>query len=155
LEDPELVARLASATNTNTGTKGIPITFCPCSNHRLQVIPRFFAGANPVRHFLNRGVLASINSDDPAYFFMGPVDAEGRAASESSYDGFISSNFMRTQRDCGLSPDELVILALNSFRSSFLESAELEAYAQMVADHCAMWNRFALEQTEQALLATG
>jgi hypothetical protein len=38
-----------------------------------------------------------------------PVDAEGRAATPESYDGFISSNYMKTQRDCGLSADELVL----------------------------------------------
>ena len=31
---------------------------------------------------------------------------------DDDYDGFISSNYMRTQRDAGLSPDELVVLAL-------------------------------------------
>ena len=35
---------------------------------------------------------------------------------------------MKTQRDCGLSPDELVLLSLNSFKSSFLAPAELDKF---------------------------
>eukprot|EP01052_Picozoa_sp_SAG31_P045071 SAG31_NODE_8094_length_1524_cov_1.600000_2_plen_87_part_00 len=80
---------------------------------------------------------------------MGAVDAEVRSASEQTYDGFISSNYMRTQRDCGLSPDELVILALNSFKSSFLNQGELDVYAKMVSDHCSTWNQLAQRETDK------
>ncbi|EOD20837.1 hypothetical protein EMIHUDRAFT_43297, partial [Emiliania huxleyi CCMP1516] len=60
LEDPAVVERLVKAQT--------PLTVCPCSNHRLQVYPRFFCGENAVRQLLSRGVKVTVNSDDPAYF---------------------------------------------------------------------------------------
>lgn len=68
LEDPLLLARLAQT--------GIPLTVCPCSNHRLQVNRRFFGGENPTRQLLTKGLKVTLNSDDPAYFF-GHTDKYG------------------------------------------------------------------------------
>ena len=68
LEDPMLLARLAR--------DGIPLTVCPCSNHRLQVNRRFFGGENPTRQLLTKGLKVTLNSDDPAYFF-GHTDKYG------------------------------------------------------------------------------
>ena len=68
LEDPMLLARLAR--------DGIPLTVCPCSNHRLQVNRRFFGGENPTRQLLSKGLKVTLNSDDPAYFF-GHTDKYG------------------------------------------------------------------------------
>ena len=92
---------------------------------------------------LARGLHVTLNSDDPAYFFMGPVDAEGRAATRSAavYDGFLSSNYMRTARDCGLSPDELVHLAVNSFEASFIIDEQKQHFKDMVATYCATWGQ--------------
>ena len=80
----------------------MPLTVCPLSNHRLQLPPRFFCGENAVRQLLSRGVKVTVNSDDPAYFFMGNVSAAGRACDASAYDGFLASNYVRTVRDCGV-----------------------------------------------------
>ena len=55
---------------------GIPLTVCPCSNHRLQVNRRFFGGENPTRQLLTKGLKVTLNSDDPAYFF-GHTDKYG------------------------------------------------------------------------------
>ena len=63
-----LLARLAR--------DGIPLTVCPCSNHRMQVNRRFFGGENPTRQLLNKGLKVTLNSDDPAYFF-GHTDKYG------------------------------------------------------------------------------
>ena len=54
----------------------IPLTVCPCSNHRLQVNRRFFGGENPTRQLLTKGLKVTLNSDDPAYFF-GHTDKYG------------------------------------------------------------------------------
>ena len=48
LEDPALVERLRASQT--------PLTVCPCSNHRLQVFPRFFCGENAVRQMMNKGL---------------------------------------------------------------------------------------------------
>ena len=109
LEDAALVERLRSSQT--------PLTVCPCSNHRLQVYPRFFCGENAVRQLMSAGLKVTLNSDDPAYFFMGNVGPNGRARDDSAYDGFLASNFVRTARDCGLTPDECVGLARNSFEA--------------------------------------
>ena len=116
-----------------------PLTVCPCSNHRLQVYPRFFCGENAVRQLLSRGVKVTVNSDDPAYFFMGNVSAAGRACDASAYDGFLASNYVRTARDCGLSPDECVQLALNSFDASFISEDDKKAHKAKVAEYCKGW----------------
>ena len=98
LEDDAVVARLVK--------EQIPLTCCPCSNHRLQVHSRFFCGESSIRPLLAKGIKVTINSDDPAYFFMGPVDPDGRPLPEKAsgpvYDGYINSNYLRTVRDCGL-----------------------------------------------------
>lgn len=136
LEDPLLVAQLVK--------DKVPLTICPCSNHRLQVIPRFFCGENPVRQLLAAGLHVTLNSDDPAFFFMGSVDAEGRAQPEHAedmvYDGFLSSNYMRAVRDCGLSPDELVRLAVNSFEASFLSPEQKQSHIAQIVSYCATWD---------------
>lgn len=131
LEDPALVARLVELQT--------PLTVCPCSNHRLQVVPRFFMGENPVRQLMDRGLKVTLNSDDPAYFVMGQVDTLCKPCNSNSYDGFLSSNFLRTARDVGLTPDECVILARNSFESSWLTPTELQGFLEELEAYCKKW----------------
>ena len=40
----------------------------------------------------------TINSDDPAFFFLGAVDERCYTCDDTSYDGFISSNYLWTVR---------------------------------------------------------
>ncbi len=108
LEDPELVSRLVSA--------GITLTVCPLSNLKLCVVDDL--KSHPLKRMLNRGLRATINSDDPAYF-----------------GGYLGENWLQTARALTLSHDDLVALARNSFTGSFLTPAEvaphlaaLEAY---------------------------
>ena len=49
-----------------------------------------------MRPLLEAGVKVTINSDDPAYFFLGAVDAQCYACDDTSYDGFIASNYLWT-----------------------------------------------------------
>ena len=58
LEDDRLVARLAA--------EQIPLTVCPFSNVKLQVFPSLQQHDLPA--LVRRGLLVTINSDDPAYF---------------------------------------------------------------------------------------
>jgi len=55
-----------------------------------------------LKTLLDRGILATINSDDPAYF-----------------GGYINENYLTAQTALGLDESELRALAANSFEASF------------------------------------
>lgn len=57
-EDPELVAYLAETR--------LPLEMCPASNVRTAVVPDL--AAHPIRDFMERGLLVTVNTDDPAMF---------------------------------------------------------------------------------------
>ncbi|WP_339745816.1 adenosine deaminase [uncultured Maricaulis sp.] len=101
LEDGTLVARL--------GREQMTMTVCPLSNLRLCVIDRL--EDHPLKTMLSLGLRATINSDDPAYF-----------------GGYINENYRRTADAIGLTVEEIIELARNSFRGSFLEPDEIEAH---------------------------
>lgn len=92
LEDPKLVERLAS--------EQIPLTVCPLSNARLQVVERM--EDHPLPRMLQAGLNVSINSDDPAYF-----------------GGYIADNYRNAATALGLSREELTRIANNSLASAF------------------------------------
>jgi adenosine deaminase len=98
LEDPRLVERLARERMT--------LTVCPLSNHKLCVVPDL--AAHPIDRMLAAGLIATINSDDPAYF-GGYVNDTSRAVAGA------------------LGRDALVTLARNSFEGSFLDEAKKAA----------------------------
>ena len=58
MEDPELVARLRD--------EQIALTVCPLSNVALRVVAAL--GDHMLPGMLDAGLLATVNSDDPAYF---------------------------------------------------------------------------------------
>lgn len=93
MDDPRLVARLVR--------ERIPLTVCPLSNVKLRVFDKM-AGHN-LRDMLEAGVVATVNSDDPAYF-----------------GGHINDNFAAAIEALGLTDDHLRQLAVNSFEGSFL-----------------------------------
>ncbi|WP_128979845.1 adenosine deaminase [Streptomyces roseicoloratus] len=110
LEDPSLVERLVR--------ERVPLTLCPLSNVRLRAVD--VLEAHPLRTMLDAGLVATVNSDDPAYF-----------------GGYAGDNFDAVRAALGLGPEELRTLARNSFLASFLEDdegrrerylAEVEAY---------------------------
>lgn len=110
LEDPELVARLVR--------DRIPLTLCPLSNVRLRCIDRI--EDHPLRAMLDAGLLATVNSDDPAYF-----------------GGYAGDNYDAVRAALGLDDETLRGLARNSFEAAFLDGdealrarylAEVEAY---------------------------
>ncbi len=100
-EDPQLMQRIID--------DGIPLTVCPLSNLRLCVVDDL-ANHNVAR-LLRRGAVVTLNSDDPAYF-----------------GGYIADNYIRCAASLGLHPEELVTLARNSFKASFLPEDEKEAW---------------------------
>jgi adenosine deaminase len=102
-EDPELVAELAAAR--------IPLTVCPLSNVKLRVFPSL--DRHNLRRLLAHGLCVTVNSDDPAYF-----------------GGYVNENFLAAQRALGLTQEEIVRLARNSFEASFLDEARKQHLLQ-------------------------
>ena len=70
LEDAELVNRL--------GRERMALTVCPLSNLRLRVVDDLIH--HPLRRMMDKGLVVTINSDDPAYF-GGYVNDNYRAVS--------------------------------------------------------------------------
>ena len=93
LEDDRLVARLAA--------EQVPLTVCPFSNVKLQVFESLQQHDLPA--LVRRGLLVTINSDDPAYF-----------------GGYIADNFSAVADAFDLPRHVLAELARNSFRAAFL-----------------------------------
>jgi adenosine deaminase len=101
LEDPLLVERLR--------TSRIPLTVCPLSNVRLRVVPSL--AEHPLGRMLDSGLVATVNSDDPAYF-----------------GGYVGENLEQTVRALALSEGQIRQLALNSFEASFLDKETRRKY---------------------------
>ena len=100
LKDPALVERLAA--------DRIPLTVCPLSNIKLCVFDDL--SQHNLRELLDAGLVATINSDDPAYF-----------------GGYINQNFMETFAALGLDANHAYRLARNSFEASFATAEEKAA----------------------------
>ena len=92
-EDPDLVERLVR--------EQIPLTVCPLSNLKLCVVSDL--RAHNFATLLRRGVAVTINSDDPAYF-----------------GGYLADNYRAAAAALDLTAAELVTVAENAARASFL-----------------------------------
>jgi adenosine deaminase len=100
LEDERLVRHLAE-------TK-VPLTVCPLSNVKLRVFDTL--RDHNLKKLLDRGLMVTINSDDPAYF-----------------GGYVADNFEAARDALGLTRDDIHRLAANSFIASFLPPEEKAA----------------------------
>jgi len=76
--------------------------------------------AHPLKKMLALGLRATVNSGDPAYF-----------------GGYLNDNYVAAAAGLGLSRDEVVQLAKNSFLGSFLDGPsilrhlkDIDAYAK-------------------------
>jgi adenosine deaminase len=105
VEDPELVERLAR--------ERVPLTVCPLSNVKLRVFPQL--AKHNLKALMERGLLVTINSDDPAYF-----------------GGYIGDNYLACVRELGLTRDDVIALAKNSFSASFLADADKQRHIAAV-----------------------
>jgi len=110
LKDPALVERLAR--------ERIPLTVCPLSNVKLCVFPTL--ARHNLRELLAAGLVATVNSDDPAYF-----------------GGYINQNFTETFAALGMDAAQARTLARNSFEGSFAGAARKAAYRDHLDDYCA------------------
>ena len=97
LEDSQLVDELVA--------RRIPLTVCPLSNVKLRVFKTM--KDHNLRTLLRRGIVATINSDDPAYF-----------------GGYVVDNYLAVASALGLTEDDIRKLARNSFEASFLTDQE-------------------------------
>lgn len=91
--DPELVARLAR--------DQVPLEVCLTSNLRTGCLKSL--EMHPVRQYFDRGLLLTLNSDDPAMFHTS-----------------LAREYQLAQEAFGFTDGELLQLAANSFRASFL-----------------------------------
>lgn len=97
LDDPRLVEDLVA--------RQLPLTVCPLSNARLKVVSSL--AEHPVPRMLAAGLRVTINSDDPSYF-----------------GGYLNENLLCCHTGMGLSKEDLVVLARNSFLGSFLPAED-------------------------------
>ncbi|MFZ2386709.1 MAG: adenosine deaminase [Polaromonas sp.] len=95
-KDAALMQRLAASR--------IPLTVCPLSNLKLCVFPDL--ASHNLRQLLDAGLVATINSDDPAYF-----------------GGYMNENFTQTFAATNLSAEHAYKLARNSFEASFIDAS--------------------------------
>ena len=101
IHDAALMQRLAQ--------DRIPLTVCPLSNLKLCVYPSL--AQHSLHRMLEAGVVATVNSDDPAYF-----------------GGYLNENFSQTFAALPLSAVHAYQLARNSFEASFIGATERSAH---------------------------
>ena len=94
----------------------IALTVCPLSNLKLCVFPDL--ASHNLRHLLDAGLAATVNSDDPAYF-----------------GGYMNDNFLQTFAATGLSAQHAYTLGKNSFEASFIDAAAKRRYTDQL-DAC-------------------
>jgi adenosine deaminase len=106
LEDASLVARLRE--------QQVPLTVCPLSNVALRCVERL--ENHPLRRMLSADLVATVNSDDPAYF-----------------GGYLHDNVAAVTPALGLTAGHRRRLAENSFRASFLPEPDKQRHLAAVA----------------------
>jgi adenosine deaminase len=97
LEDETLVGRLAR--------DEVPLTMCPLSNLRLRVVDDL--RHHPLRRMMDRGVIVTVNSDDPAYF-----------------GGYINQNYLAVSEALGLERQEIAAIVRNGIKVSLMTAPE-------------------------------
>ncbi len=108
MEDLDLVAEIRN--------RALALTVCPLSNLKLCVVDDL--SRHPLKTMLSAGLLATVNSDDPAYF-----------------GGYINENYLQTAAALNLSRADIVTLAKNSFIGSFLSDDKKAAFIGSINDY--------------------
>jgi adenosine deaminase len=103
IDDAALMQRLAE--------ENIALTVCPLSNTRLRVFDDM--SQHNILQMLAQGVKVTVNSDDPAYF-----------------GGYLTENFIALEKGLGMTREQAIQLARNSFEYSF---ATPERKAELIA----------------------
>lgn len=105
MEDSALTQRLAR--------EKVALTVCPLSNIKLRVFDKMRDHNLPA--LLEAGLMATVNSDDPAYF-----------------GGYINENFIQTFDALPLQQHHAQQLARNSFSAAFLDAQTRQKYLDEV-----------------------
>ena len=105
VEDPALVEFLVD--------RQIPLTVCPLSNVKLCVFDTM--AHHNLKHLLDLGLCVTVNSDDPAYF-----------------GGYMAENMAAITAALPLTDGDVIALAQNSFRASFLSEDQKQTFLQLV-----------------------
>jgi adenosine deaminase len=92
----------------------IALTVCPLSNLKLCVFPDL--ASHNLRQLLDAGLVATVNSDDPAYF-----------------GGYVNDNFTQTFAATGLSTQHAYTLGNNRFDASFIDAAAKRRYIDQLS----------------------
>ena len=108
LDDEALIDKLIE--------KNMGLTLCPLSNLELKVIKKM--EDHPVLKMLDKGVLATIHSDDPAYF-----------------GGYMNENYYETAKALNLNNDHLEKLAINAFEVSWLNEDEKAKHISQIKSY--------------------
>lgn len=99
LEDPELCAKIVQ--------RGLGLTICPVSNRFVvQSLT-----ATEIRSMLDKGMKATVNSDDPSYF---------RA--------YLTDNFLALQKEGEFSKAEIGQLCRNAFEIAWIDETQKRIY---------------------------
>lgn len=94
-------------------SRGIALELNPTSNVRTGVCPSF--AAHPLRRYFERGLLVTLNSDDPAFF-----------------GSDLAHEYLLAHTEQGFTHDELRRLAALSIRASFLPEADKSAWFSQI-----------------------
>lgn len=97
------------------------LTVCPLSNLSLCVVDNLTD--HPLKKMLDLGLRATINSDDPSYF-----------------GGYLNDNYEATASALNLDKDDIVALAKNSFRGSFLGEETIAQSLRRIDDYVARFD---------------
>jgi len=92
ISDPALIDEIVK--------REIPLTMCPLSNQKLKVQANL--AGHPLKEMMDKGVIVTVNSDDPAYF-----------------GGYLNENYLAISKALNLTEDDIRKLIENSFRGSF------------------------------------
>ncbi|MEV0296009.1 adenosine deaminase [Nocardia sp. NPDC050710] len=111
IEDDRLVELAKSS--------GLALTCCPVSNSFVTNRMK----ADEITALLDRGLVVTVNSDDPSYF-----------------DAYAADNYLALARQADLGVEHLVRLAENSFRASWIPAAKLERYLHDIREYVAAYS---------------
>ena len=107
LDDEQLVKRLVK--------EQMPLTLCPLSNLELKVINKL--EDHSLIEMMEKGLLATIHSDDPAYF-----------------GGYMNENFFGIEEALNMNKRQIADLAINGFKASWLSHDEKEKWINKIED---------------------
>jgi adenine deaminase len=97
IDDASLVGRLAR--------EQVPLTMCPLSNLRLRVVDDL--AHHPLRRLMDKGVLVTVNSDDPAYF-----------------GGYVNQNYIAISAALALARGDIATIVRNGIKASLMTAAD-------------------------------